>query len=811
MRSIRNSLSAELRSLVSSSGNYIAILAVLLAYPAMAQGVDTAAPRTWLGQWITSADAPPKEKCMLRLRKAITLQAAPEHFVVHVSADNQFLLMVNGKLVGTGPAHSDLQHWRFETYDLAPFLHMGVNQLAATVWNLGTDAPLRQITDRTAFLMDGDTAAEQSVRSDGSWQTAVDPSLSTLPRTPELEALYYVGSPAERFDGRQALWDWAEPTNPVSAESRWKQAAIVGPASSKGTPFSVNEWQLTPDPLPPMERTRVDSGRVVRVSNLPSAGTFPNNPLLIPSHSKISLLLDRGELTTAFPELTASGGAGAKVKLTYAEALYNSDGSKGNRNVIEGKHIMGVADEFLLDGGEKRKYVPLDWRTWRYLQIDAETQDAPLALDSLETWFTAYPFQEKGSFSSDDPSLTAIWDVGWRTARLCAHDTYMDTPYWERLQYVGDTRVQALISYTVAGDDRLARQAISAFHDSVLSEGITQSRYPSNDFQSIPGFSLYWIGMVRDFATYRSDPNFVRTQMPAVRSTLDWFRARQNGNLLLGRLPWWSFVDWTDDFTRGVPPQTAQGESSILSLQLVEALRNAAALEASVGNKSLALQDAAEADSLSAAIFKLCWDAEKHLLADTPEKKHFSQHANSFAVWLDVIPKSAQAGVMRQVLAADRPHPPVQIATASFYYRFYVARAMLHAGLGDEYLATLEPWKAMLANGLTTWQENPEPTRSDSHAWSSHPNYDLLTIVVGISPSELGFHGVRIEPHLAGLRHLQAEMPSPVGLIAVTYDVSATGMKATINLPAGLPGTLVWEGSVHTLHAGLQILNLPRR
>ena len=55
----------------------------------------------------------------------------------------------------------------------------------------------------------------------------------------------------------------------------------------------------------------------------------------------------------------------------------------------------------------------------------------------------------------------------------------MDTPYWERLQYVGDTRLQALISYVVGGDDRLARQAIDAIDDSRVPDGITQSRYPS--------------------------------------------------------------------------------------------------------------------------------------------------------------------------------------------------------------------------------------------------------------------------------------------------------------------------------------------
>src|SRR6266851_685891 len=33
------------------------------------------------------------------------------------------------------------------------------------------------------------------------------------------------------------------------------------------------------------------------------------------------------------------------------------------------------------------------------------------------------------------------------------------------------------------------------------------------------------------------------------------------------------------------------------------------------------------------------------------------------------------------------------------------------------------PWREMVSLGLTTWAEQPEPTCSDSHAWSAHPNY----------------------------------------------------------------------------------------
>ena len=106
--------------------------------------------------------------------------------------------------------------------------------------------------------------------------------------------------------------------------------------------------------------------------------------------------------------------------------------------------------------------------------------------------------------------LSKIWDVGWRTARLCAHETYMDTPYWEQLQYVGDTRIQALLSLYVGGDDRLVKNAIELFDESRLPDGLTQSRYPTMLPQIIPPFSLFWIGMMHDLYQWGGDAASLR-------------------------------------------------------------------------------------------------------------------------------------------------------------------------------------------------------------------------------------------------------------------------------------------------------------
>lgn len=469
-------------------------LTVTLTYAtsALAQLPPEARAGLWKAQWITSPSAPQRDIVVLHFRKVIEIPRAPEHFVVHVSADSQFILCVNQHEVGRGPARSDLAHWKYETYDLSAFLRPGRNEIAATVWSLGVSTGA-QISDRTAFVLRGDSSEESVADTDTSWEVEEDKGVQTLPTPPDIRRFYYVAEPAERIDGSLFDWFW----NDAASRGKWEKAAPIGNASERGAVLQNNNWQLMPNSLPAMQMELTPVGRVVRASGVEPPANFPGAGFEIPTHATVSLLLDQSHLTTAYPELTVSGGAKSTIRLTYAEALVDSQGVKGNRNEIAGKHIVGIFDEFLPDGSEKRPFVPLAWRTWRYLQLDVNTADQPLRIEDLRSWFTAFPFEERARFQSDEPALSQIWQIGWRTARLDAHDTYMDTPYWERMQYIGDTRIQALISYSVAGDDRLARQAIQAFDDSRISDGITRSRYPSSVTQIIPTFSLLWSKTLR--------------------------------------------------------------------------------------------------------------------------------------------------------------------------------------------------------------------------------------------------------------------------------------------------------------------------
>jgi alpha-L-rhamnosidase len=783
------------------------------ATPAANPDPPDSAHRTWHAAWVTHPTAPLREPLVLHFRRSLELAAVPTSYKVRVSADNRFILFVNGRRVGDGPARGDLSHWRYERFDLAPLLHAGRNLITATVWNWGIFAPIAQISDRTAFLLESEATGAEGISTPDGWQVEIESGHRALDRTSVDIPTYFASGPGEQIDAQLYDWDWnldrqsdsAANANWVDVASPMRDAmsASANQAHSADATGDSN-WGLVPDPLPHMEYAPTSAGEVVQVGTpagkQADSSTFPEQPLTLPPGTTLHLLLDRKTLTTAYPILTVSGGKGAKIWLTYSEALYDKQMHKGDRDEVEDRNAHGLKDSFLPDGGQHRIFEPLWWRTWRYLALDIETAGAPLTLESLTAEFTAYPFKEKATFISPDDDLKQIWDISWRTARLDAHETYMDTPYYEQLQYVGDTRIQALISYTVADNDRLAKQALEAFDASRIPDGITRSRYPGSLGQTIPTFSLLWIGMVRDWWNYRPDPEPARASLPGVRSVLDWFARYEQPDGLLQKLPWWSFIDWVPQGE--IPTYDANGESCTTTLQYLGALEDAAALEKGLGDPLLAGQDLKRAAHVRSALAAKCWDAKRNLMAETPEHKGFSQQASILGVLFDVVPKARLQAVMENVLKIEPGAKLDDVLSASYYFRYYLARALDHAGMSDRYLSSLKPWRDLLPLHFSTWPETPGDTRSDSHAWSAHPIYDLLTLVAGIEPASPAFKSVRIAPHLGSLHWLQATYPHPQGAIAVEYVKHGGALEAKVKLPGTLTGIFEYEGRVWKLEPG---------
>jgi len=757
----------------------------------------------WSANWITHPGAYQREYGIYHFRKTFALTLVPSSFIIHVSADNRYRLLINGQPVCSGPARGDLFNWYYETIDIAPYLKPGDNTIAALVWNMGTLAPVAQVSNQTAFLVQGNTAPEEIVNTNSSWKVVQNKAYTpcSLDNGERLHSYMVVG-PGDQVDGAQYPWNWEKP---AYDDQSWGNAAEITHPQPVGY-GTDNRWTLVPRSIPLFGESRMRFPAVRRCMGTKADQDFVagKNSLKIPAHQTVSILLDAGVNTIAYPELLVTEGKGSSVKMTYAEALFDQQGNKGNRNDIENKEIRGNYDIFLPDGGKDRKFRPLWLRTYRYLQLDITTGDQPLILNDICSMTTGYPLVMKASFSSNDPSLQEIWKVGWRTAQLCAGETYFDCPYYEQLQYTGDTRIQALISLYGSGDDRLMRKAILDFYHSRTPEGLTQGRYPSNRLQIIPTFSLFWISMVYDYWMHRKDDAFVKQFLPAINEILEWYKVRVDQKTkMLGPLTWWNFVDWDNFNGWGTAPGADTGNSAIMTLQYSYTLNQAADLYRAFDHPGQTVDCKLLARELNDQTMQHCFNAKKGLLADTPDQLTYSQHANIWAVLSGAV-LPAEAKVMLKKVLEDK-----SIGQATFFYRFYLVQALKKADMADLYYSQLSPWREMLKLGLTTFAEKPEPTRSDCHAWSASPNYDFLATICGIMPDAPGFSKVLIKPALGELTEVTANFPHPAGNIYVHLKRQGkNGIDAKISLPEGLTGTFVWKDRTIKIHDANQTITL---
>ncbi len=753
----------------------------------------------WPAYWIGHASGPFRDFGVFHFRKSFLLDRVPPSFVIHVSADNRYRLFVNGESVSIGPARSDLDHYRFETVDIAPQLKPGRNFLAAVVWNFGIWAPMAQLSERTAFIVQGDTEAEAAVNTKlgNGWTSLHDTAYEAIQMGRDVVPYFYVVGPGERVDASKYPWGWEQPG---FDDSSWSPVVSWGPGQPNEL-FQWNEdrWLLTPRPVPPMEETPERLDKVVRFSGTTVARGFVRGgaPFRVPANTKAVVLFDRAHLTTAYPELTVAGGKGAQIKLTYAESLRDPKGNKGNRNETDDKQIRSNFDVFVADGG-RRTFKTLFWRTYRYLQLDIETRGDPLEIIDYRGIFSAYPVPRRAVFESPDAELASILEIGWRTHRVCMNETYFDTPQYEQLAYAGDGRLQSMTTYTNMWDDRINRNHLEQFWYSMRPEGLIQDRYPSREPQYMATYALDWIASIHDFFMYRDDPEFLKKFLPATRTVLDWFEQRLTEPGLMHHM------SWANPKYEG-PDRMGFNQPTVVELDYILALRQAEELETALGSEAQAAHYRALVLRLKRAMFDALWVPEKGMLADNPEKTRFSAQVNALGVLSDVIPPERQRAAMAAVL---NPSSGVR-RMGEFYASYLPLLAMAKVGLGDALLKTLEPYRAQMRAGFTTWGEGPglEP-RSDSHAWSSVPNSAVFTGLCGIRPAVPGFRRVAIRPRLGGLPWLKATVPHPHGEIRLDLvAVGARGLKAEVTLPEGVGGWFEWEGQTVALHGGKQKLS----
>jgi len=741
-------------------------------------------------------------------RRSFTVLAPAPNLIIHVSADSRYILWFNGQYIGRGPAKGDIAHQFYDTYDISHLLRKGKNVLAAHVmsfapswveYNVGSP-PASIMTATNGFVLDGrlkdaDGNDVENLCTDALWLVAEDSAYYHEPR-PEVKAI--VGL-FENFRGKNYPWGWQE----IDFDEKGWQAATVMTKAVRpdNVADSFMPHRLIPRIIPFMEEKNERFSGVIDsygVERKKASDLIRNDtPMKIPANSQVKITFDTGQETTAFPLLGCEGGQDAEIRIKYAETLFRN-GEKLRIPDDQPFEFIGYWDR-CWPGGGKEIYEPFLWRTFRFVELAITTGEQPLVINRFSIRFNGYPFQMQAQFETSDPDFARIWEVSWRTLRLCAHEAYDDGPYWEQLQYAGDLHVSSLLAYNLAADYLLTRQALRHFDWSRTWEGITQSRYPSRVPQIIPFWSLHWIFMNYDYYYHSGDLEEIRQRFNGLISVLEWFLPLINAEGLISKVPYWCVADWSPDWKdpkwgSGIPPGTKDGPSAMINLMYIAALRRVSELADHLGKQEQVDVLKQRADRMTDAVNQMFWSEKENLYTDRPAGTEVSQLTNAWAIL------SKTADEKRAKFICQRLIDDSTLCRAAYFGKFFIFRALSGAGEYNRAFPLFEAWRNMLKMGCTTWPEDPSLGRSECHVWSSAPAYDFLAEILGVKPLAPGFDKILIRPHPGDLQWARGAVPTPHGEVTVYWRFekksfilegeAPKGIPVQINMPGGARETI---------------------
>ncbi len=504
--------------------------------------------------------------------------------------------------------------------------------------------------------------------------------------------------------------------------------------------------------------------------------------------------------------LAVSGGKGAFVRIHWQEALLESieSGAKGHRDQIEGKYFAtiwwkrdGLGDSFHLDGGRGRIYEPLWWQAGRYVEIVIATEAEALTIERLSFVETRYPMENESTIRTSREEMNALVPIFTRSLHVCSHETYVDCPYFEQLCYVGDSRLDSLLTFVTSSDARLPHKTLQLFDWSRVQSGLTQSRFPSRVRQIIPPFSLWWICMVYDYALWRGEPAFIRTLMPGVRAVLEAYRGYQDESGIVMGVPGWNFVDWIDSWDGKNRPEGDFVANGSINWQLLLALQYAAKLEHWLDEPDLARHQKQWAKRLALSIHKTYWNKKRRLYAEDKAQTVFSSHSQMLAL-ISGGTSHEQREHMAESLLHDR-----SLVETTLYFRHYLFEGLHAQGRGGKIPSLLGIWLDLPKLGFkTTYETHPSTTRSDCHSWGAHPLYHYFATLAGIRPGNFGFDEISITPALEELGWIEGEMPHPRGAIRFQLEQGADTLSGNVVLPPGTSATVHFNGMEQRIASG---------
>lgn len=509
---------------------------------------------------------------------------------------------------------------------------------------------------------------------------------------------------------------------------------------------------------------------------------YPQEPVVLSvvKRGEGYIEFDVGEYTTAKVEVDIAGSVEAKI--LFSEC-YQFGEKKRLRDDTNGE-LRGAYDVVKTDGDVT--YSPYWYRAFRFVRVEC---DDISAIRQIRAYRVNYPFDITGSFECSDANYNKMWDVSINTLKCCTHEIYMDCPHFEQQQYVMDSAIEAAVTMRLTHDMAMVRKCLSEFAASQQPSGLLCANYPCTYTQIIPGFSFFFVFLLKDYLEYSADVEFAATYTGVIDKIFAFFdnQIRQKGYITNSMF--WDYQDWVDGWNVG-KALVPEGEAiALYNLYYACALKEAAYIFRRAGRNLVADEYMQRYERIKAVINDLCYNKEKGMYRDGSGCDTYCVHTAIWAILADVVPEGEMCRVAKCI-------SDMTISRASFSMNYYLFRAMEKCGRYDYAKELLSGWQVMLDNHCTTWCENPGNPRSECHAWSCAPVHEFSSHILGLKHS---FEDeINIEPETLGLTYARGTVPTRHGLVNIDWKTDGTKFSVKVDGPDGVKKNIILpDGTKH--------------
>ncbi len=435
-----------------------------------------------------------------------------------------------------------------------------------------------------------------------------------------------------------------------------------------------------------------------------------------------------------------------------------------------------------------------------------------MKLDHLQVYEERYPVTLSGNFSSSDPRLNQVWQVGINTLFANMSDGYAD-PWRERGQWWGDAFVDYYANLAAFGDTTLLRRGLYLMAEA-FTDGRPVAMAPNGAGAHMLDYGMLWAQALSSYWDLTQDSDLIQQVYPALKAFLNYLEEYENGATGLLDIPsgHWSvttLIDW-DGFS------SRQGESTA-----VNALYYATLLAGS--HLASAMQDAKAATSWQTKAYAIKQQAYHFLYL--PEQQRFlssildgedippSPHAQAWSLANEFAPDGETGPVadsLVDLLSSDPADPNVEI-----YGMFWVLDGLGRAGRIQDALDLIKSdYGRLLDLGATTWWEtfhaNEDYWAALSHGWGSAPTWFLSRYLLGAERT--GPESWKVTPAFRGVETASGSLPLQTGAVQISWanpgcgslslDIVApqTSLGEVVipytspSMTLALDGEVVWQG-----------------